>query len=239
MKNRTENHRVLYPVHLIDLAESSSKPVVKEAAPKEVKPVPPPKPKQEPKPKPEPKPEPKAVKKFEPPEPPEPKKGVPVEKKKEEKKKEEKDVAKKEIEKKPQAKNADPVENDAKKVDRAIEEIKKTLAKKEETERPLLSEDFVERQKQFYAAKIDEKIKANWSIPKALLTEMGVLEAIVILRIKPDGELDDIRLIKPSGFNKFDESAIRAIKKAAPFPHPPMDWKNVEFEIRFYSNEMV
>ena len=101
------------------------------------------------------------------------------------------------------------------------------------------SKKFIERQLQIYAAEIDRLIKGNWSIPKAFSKDMGDLETIVVIRLKSNGELADARLEKPSGFNFFDESTLRAIKKAAPFPAPPLDLKEeeLEFEIGFYSNQ--
>ena len=218
-KNRLRNNKTIYPIHLIEIAESSPKPVV----------MPPVKKKESPEPKKrevvEKKPE---IRK------PEPKKGIPLKK----------EIPKKTVEKKPETPKEDRTitqkAEDNKKVSQAIEEIRNSLAQKEETSSSKIATAFIERQLQIYVTYIDRKIKDNWSIPKAFLTEMGDLEAIVVLRLKPNGELADARLEKPSGFHPFDESTLRAIKKASPFPAPPVELteEELEFEIRFYSDQI-
>jgi protein TonB len=217
--------KIIYPIHLIEIAESSPKSKIRPPAKKKTRKAP----------KPE---KPKIVQKTVPKKPLEPKKGIPI--KKEEKKKE---VIKEKDEKKQAKQDIKQPDKDKikeEKLSQAIEEIKKNLALKEKKELSYISKEFIEKQLQIYAAFIDRKIKENWSIPKTFLTDMGDFEAVVIIRIKPNGKLSDARLEKRSGFHPFDESTLRAIKKAAPFPVPPVDLKGeeLEFEIRFYSDQM-
>lgn len=223
---RPDRRKVIYPIRLIDLAESSPKTVIQ--PPEETKPPSPPQP------EPQLKPQPQIVPKKVPAKSQEPKKGVPIKKKTATTQKQ--DI--KSQQKKQEIPKEESGEDKVKKINQAIERIKRSLARKAEERSAFISKDFIERQKQMYASRIDQLIKENWSIPKTFLTEMGDLEAIVIIRIKPNGELEDARLEKRSGFHPFDESTIRAIKKASPFPPPPIDLKDDEFEVRFYSNQM-
>jgi len=215
-----KEQKVLYPIRLVEMAESRPRPSV--APPEKKK-----EPKQPPK-VPEP-----VVKKPEPKKPPEPQKGVPI--KKAEKKEEKKAPP---PQKTPEEEIPDQKENE-KKVSDAIEEIKRALAAKQEPHATEVSPRFIERQLQLYAVDVDRRIKKNWSIPKTFTNDMGDLYAIVVIRLKPNGELSDVRLEKRSGFHPFDESTLRAIKKAAPFPAPPVGVKEeeLEFEIRFYSDQ--
>jgi len=218
---RLKHKRVIYPIHLVEIGEPSPKNEVQ----------PPVKKKRETKPEP-PKPAKKIVEKKAPKKSPEPKKGVPLKKQVEKKtvpKKPDEEGIKQDIQKK----------EEEKKVNQAIEEIKNALARKTKAYDNKPSKDFIEHQLQIYAVDVDRRIKENWSIPKAFLKDMGDLEAIVVLRLKPNGELIDARLEKPSGFHPFDESTLRAIKKSAPFPMPPFDLKeDLEIEIGFYSDQI-
>src|SRR5262245_1485501 len=47
------------------------------------------------------------------------------------------------------------------------------------------------------------------------------LQAEVLLRIRPDGEVAAVKLAHPSGNALFDGAVLSAVKKAAPFPPPP------------------
>lgn len=223
---RLKNKKIIYPIRLIEMAESSTKPKVRQPAKK--KPV-----RSAPVMK---KPKTKVVKKEVPKRSQEPKKGVSIKK---EAKKEPPPKGKEQREVKEERIKPEIKKDEEKKVSHAIEEIKKSLALKEKAKYSEVSKKFIERQLQIYAAEIDRLIKKNWSIPKAFSKDMGNFEAIIVIRLNFNGELEDARLEKPSGFHPFDESTLRAIKKAAPFPAPPLDLKEdkLEFEIRFYSNQ--
>lgn len=223
---RLKNNKIIYPIRLIEIAESSPKPIVSQPVPRKkkhpAKPV---------------KPKPKIVKKKAPRKSQEPKKGVPV--KKEAKKELPTKIKENEQVKEDKIKQ-EIKEEEEKKVSQAIEAIrkKKALALKEREENSEVSKKFIERQQQIYAAEIYSQIKRNWSIPETFSEDMGDFEAIVIIRLNPNGELADVRLEKPSGFHPFDESIIRAIKKAAPFSPPPLVLIEDEIEIGFHSDEM-
>ncbi|MGA1841321.1 MAG: energy transducer TonB [bacterium] len=223
-RSRLKNNKIIYPIRLIEIAESSPKPKVVKLPPK----------KQERTVKQAEKPKPKVVKKKVQQKPLEPKKGVPVKKETPPVKKEQKEVN--------EEANKQAIKKDEeKKISQAIEEIKRkrALAVKEKEEYSEESKKFIERQLQIYAAKIYHLIKSNWTI-QTFSKDMENIEAILVIRLNPNGELADVRLEKTSGFNHYDESIIRAIKKTAPFPPPPLDLKEeeLEFEVRFHPDEM-
>ncbi|MDD4356738.1 MAG: TonB family protein [Smithellaceae bacterium] len=95
------------------------------------------------------------------------------------------------------------------------------------------------------SSKIDEysrfvwaKIKKNWTLPPTMMPKDNV-ETIVEVRIARSGTLEYIDFEKRSGNSYFDESAMRAVKKSAPFP-PLAGWVNdtfIDFGIRFHSED--
>ena len=87
-----------------------------------------------------------------------------------------------------------------------------------------------------YYTEIWAKIKKGWTIPENLSVKKEDWEAIVILTIERDGKLQKSWFEKRSGNNLYDQSAVRAIKKADPFPALPKEWseKTLEIGIRFH-----
>lgn len=90
-----------------------------------------------------------------------------------------------------------------------------------------------------YTRFIWSKVKRNWTLPAALLPK-NPLEAVIDVRIGPSGALEHLGFEKRSGNAYFDESALRAVKKSAPFP--PLAGRaagrSVEIGIRFHSSEI-
>jgi colicin import membrane protein len=95
------------------------------------------------------------------------------------------------------------------------------------------------------ASKIDEysrfvwaRIKKNWTLPPTMMPKNNI-ETIIEVRIARSGALEYIDFEKRSGNAYFDESAMRAVKKSAPFP-PLAGWINegfIDFGIRFHSED--
>ena len=55
--------------------------------------------------------------------------------------------------------------------------------------------------------------------PKALALRLEQGETIVEFVVGVDGRLGDgPRVVKSSGFEEFDSAALRAVRRAAPFP---------------------
>jgi TonB family protein len=90
-----------------------------------------------------------------------------------------------------------------------------------------------------YYNEIWAKIKKEWTIPENLSEKKGDWEPIIILTIERDGRVQKSWFEKRSGNNLYDQSAVRAIKKAEPFPPLPKEWgeNTLEIGIRFHLEE--
>lgn len=90
-----------------------------------------------------------------------------------------------------------------------------------------------------YYSVVWSMIKEKWALPKGILPDDN-LEAIVGTKILRNGSVSTLNFEKRSGNRYFDESAIKAIKKAEPFPPLPewLDRRYIELGIRFHSSEL-
>jgi len=72
-----------------------------------------------------------------------------------------------------------------------------------------------------YQARVRWKIMREWIVP-VKYTEGGQgYNAKVEVMINMDGDVVSVRWASRSGNASFDQSALRAVKKASPFPKPP------------------
>ncbi|MCK5098300.1 MAG: TonB C-terminal domain-containing protein, partial [Desulfobacteraceae bacterium] len=80
-------------------------------------------------------------------------------------------------------------------------------------------------------------IQQNWVFNERLakLSKLSKnekkLEVRVVIKIMKNGDLGDIWTETKSGNNFLDKSAVRAIKKAAPFPPLPKEFQRSSYEI--------
>lgn len=73
-----------------------------------------------------------------------------------------------------------------------------------------------------YQAMVRSKIISAWIVPLKFMEESGPgLNAQIEVLINMDGEVVSVRWEQQSGNPSFDQSAVRAIKNASPFPKPP------------------
>lgn len=89
-----------------------------------------------------------------------------------------------------------------------------------------------------YQAMVRAKIIREWVIPARYSEEGGgVYRARLEVMINMDGDVTSARWAKTSGNASFDQSAMRAVRKASPFPRPPdrLAWEayNEGFLIEF------
>jgi TonB family protein len=84
--------------------------------------------------------------------------------------------------------------------------------------------------KESYHALIIQQIQSNWVHS---VFNSADLEAIISFRLDPEGAVtnDKIKIEKTSGNVLFDNSAVKAILKASPFPPHPVE---KEIEVRFH-----
>lgn len=75
-----------------------------------------------------------------------------------------------------------------------------------------------------YIVRMRERLAQRWNWKKSLTANMYNYQQIsvqVAVVLNSEGQLEDIRVIKSSFFESFDDVAIEAFKKAEPFPNPP------------------
>jgi colicin import membrane protein len=90
-----------------------------------------------------------------------------------------------------------------------------------------------------YYAMIWSRIKGRWSIPQGILPG-EVLETVINVTILRSGAVTGMNFEKRSGNRYFDESALKAIRKAIPFPPLPawISEGSLDVGIRFHSSEL-
>ncbi len=124
----------------------------------------------------------------------------------------------------------------------ALDEIKKRVARKErEEERSAAitsAKTSLEMESKLndYYSLIWTKIKGVWTIPENLLKVTVDLETVIVVIIKRDGKIQKFWFEKKSGNAVYDQSAMRAIRKAEPLPPIPKELgeNTLEIGIRFF-----
>jgi protein TonB len=85
-----------------------------------------------------------------------------------------------------------------------------------------VSERTLDRRYQHYIQEVSLRVRRIREFPKALALRLEQGETIVQFVVGVDGRLGEgLRVIKSSGFEEFDAAAIRAVRRAAPFPPMP------------------
>ena len=89
-----------------------------------------------------------------------------------------------------------------------------------------------------YYARIWSRIKGQWALPSGMIPRQD-LEAILHTRISKQGTVSSVSFEKRSGNRYFDESVLKALRKAAPFPPLPevLREDGIEIGIRFHSRD--
>jgi len=101
-----------------------------------------------------------------------------------------------------------------------------------------LGEADVDAKMKMYYSSLWIRIKKQWVLPQSILPRDNI-EAIVHTRILRNGAVTELGFEKKSGNRYFDESALKAVRKATPFPPLP-EWvkdNSIEIGIRFHSSE--
>jgi TolA protein len=73
--------------------------------------------------------------------------------------------------------------------------------------------------RRLYYTAIYNAIKREWRLPETIKTES--LEAVLLIMVRRDGKVLDIKFEKKSGNAVFDESVVRAVRKCDPLPAFP------------------
>ncbi|MCE5265614.1 MAG: TonB family protein [Deltaproteobacteria bacterium] len=90
-----------------------------------------------------------------------------------------------------------------------------------------------------YYAMIWSRIKGKWALPQGILPGEQ-LEAVLDVTILRSGAVTEMNFEKRSGNRYFDDSALKAIQRAAPFPPLPawVSGRSLDVGIRFHSSEL-
>ena len=75
------------------------------------------------------------------------------------------------------------------------------------------------------------KIKKEWTLPENLSKGAKNLETVVVVIINREGKVQKAWFEKRSGSALYDQMAMRAVKKAEPFPPIPAEFVDRTFEI--------
>jgi protein TonB len=83
----------------------------------------------------------------------------------------------------------------------------------------------------YYLRLIQSKIGERWSPPRA--TAAGGERVVVLFEIQRDGQVREPSVEKSSGNNLYDQSALRAVMEASPFPPLPPEFKASSLRVHF------
>ncbi len=85
-----------------------------------------------------------------------------------------------------------------------------------------IDERTIDRRYNRYVEEIRQRVRRIREFPRALAVRLLEGETIVAFVVDVNGRLGDgPRVIKSSGFEEFDAAAVRAVRRAAPFPPMP------------------
>jgi len=86
-----------------------------------------------------------------------------------------------------------------------------------------------------YRLEIAYAIQKNWAYADQLGGDKGTLVASIVMKVLPDGRIEDIFFTDRSGNPYLDESAYKAIVKSSPVrPHPNgLNQPYIEMGLRF------
>jgi colicin import membrane protein len=140
-------------------------------------------------------------------------------------------------------------------LEKAMEEIRKRAAASAATPKPAVQAspetkagpasqpssgdaDMNAKMRAYYAT-IWSRIKGKWALPQGILPG-EVLETVIDVTILRSGAVTEMNFEKQSGNRYFDESALKAIRKASPFPPLPawISEGSLGVGIRFHSAEL-
>jgi TonB family protein len=88
-----------------------------------------------------------------------------------------------------------------------------------------------------YLEELKQKVRQRWYklIPKsARAPELKQGSVTIQFSVQRNGEINDQRIASTSGYNDLDEAALKAIRKAGPFPPFPSTIKTSRLLMRFY-----
>jgi protein TonB len=95
-----------------------------------------------------------------------------------------------------------------------------------------LSFDTAEFKHRGYMKMLQGRIEDIWKYPKEAARRGISGDLYVSFTIRRDGKLEEIEIVRTSGYSFLDEAVIKAIRKAEPFWPLPKDWEDDTLEIK-------
>jgi protein TonB len=83
----------------------------------------------------------------------------------------------------------------------------------------------------YYLRLIQSKIGERWSPPRAAAA--GGERVVVLFEIQRDGQIREPSVERSSGNTLYDQSALRAVTEASPFPPLPPEFKASSLRVHF------
>jgi TonB family protein len=83
----------------------------------------------------------------------------------------------------------------------------------------------------YYLRQVQAKISERWAPPR--LAASGGERAVILFEIGRDGQIQAPSLERTSGNALYDQSALRAVAEAAPFPPLPPEFKAPSLRVHF------
>jgi len=107
--------------------------------------------------------------------------------------------------------------------DESIAEVPKPAQEDDELKKSLLR----------YQDSIKQKIQKEKQYPRWALRSGHEGSTRITFSVLPFGQIKDLRLINPSGFDELDKEALDAVRRASPFQPIPTNYeeKELHFEI--------
>ena len=132
------------------------------------------------------------------------------------------------------------------KLDIAVERIKGRLAKRSLKGLPegafisgMSRGGPIDVQVGLYISEVWQRLMTAFRVPPVLM-DKKYLEAIVVLKIGRNGDVMDVKIEESSSNTIYDETVLRTIKAASPFPSLPTNIKGSFFElgVRFRQEDL-
>ena len=82
-----------------------------------------------------------------------------------------------------------------------------------------------------YFTKLKERIYQVWKYPRESQIKREQGNVRIVFTIRKDGYLENVRIIKPSGFEDLDREVLRTIRVASPYNPFPKSWEEEKLKI--------
>jgi len=81
-----------------------------------------------------------------------------------------------------------------------------------------------------YQNELQAHVKSGWR----WMQRTDRLRTLIKVKISSNGDLTDVRIVESSGNSNFDDSVVRAVRKASPVPPPPKEFYADFSDVRFW-----